>query len=341
MRRVLATVLPIVALAATAASLPRLAVEYATSCTSCHVNPSGGGMRTEFGNHSVAFQELTLQATKSLLADRYRPPRIAEAVTIGFDTRHLVFDDGSVFRMQTDAFAAVEPIQNLVYQFRVGESGISENFALLSFGDLEYYVKAGRFSPAFGLHPEDHTAFVRQRTGNPPLLYLDGISVGAAIHPVHASLEAHDRSGQGVYGVHLFSPLALPSFSIMIGASIRITEDLPAMGDALPHAKALFGGISWSRFTLMGEADVVGKGNDTIVTYANLTTRLMYGVYLIGEYNFFDGDKELTSGVEEFVRVSVELYPVPFVQVRPTYTRYTEGPLRDEDDLFVLFHVGY
>ncbi|MCB2229293.1 hypothetical protein KQH82_01165 [bacterium] len=341
MKRSLALAIPLLILAASALSLPRLAVEYAASCDSCHVNPTGAGMRTEFGNYSVAYQELTLQSTRKLLDDRYRSPRLAEGVTLGFDTRHLFFDDGSVFRMQTDFYLAVEPFDDLTYQVRVGESGISENYALLRIDDGHHYVKAGRFSPAYGLRPADHTAFIRSRTGNPSLLYLDGLSLGTTVAETRLSLEAFDRTGQGIYGLHAYRPFALETVSLFAGVSLRVTEEVEVPGGSLSHAKAAFGGLSLDRFTLMGEVDLVGKGNDTLVVYGNLTTRIAYGLYLVGEYNFFDGDRNRADGTEEFIRTSVELYPIPFVLLRPSYTRYTDGPRKDENDFFIQFHVGY
>jgi hypothetical protein len=108
-----------------------------------------------------------------------------------------------------------------------------------------------------------------------------------------------------------------------------------------PHIRALFGGLSWNRFTLMGEADLVGFSSDTLITFANLTTRLTYGLYLVGEYNFFDGDRHVLGDVDEFVRLSCEVFPLPFVEVRPSYTYYTRGALEETDDFFVQVHLGY
>lgn len=341
MRSCLSLLIPIFLVAGAALALPRLAVEYATSCDSCHINPAGAGMRNEFGNHSVAFHELTLQITKEHFVDGYRPPRLGDALTVGFDTRHLVFEDGSVFRMQTDLYAAIEPVDDLTYHVRFSENGISENFGMLAFDDTRHYIKAGRFAPNYGLHPADHTSFIRQRTGNPPSLYLDGLSLGTTILDSRLSLELFDRLGQGIYGLHAYRPFACGPIGLLAGMSLRVTEDVAVPGGALPHAKALFGGVSWNRFTLMGEMDLVGKGNDALAAYANLTTRLVYGAYVVGEYNFFDSDRDRAAGVEEFVRLSVEVYPIPFVLLRPSYTRYTEGFHSDRDDFFLQFHIGY
>lgn len=341
MRR-FALIAPIlVILAVSGLTLPRFSAEYAVPCKQCHVNPNGGGMRNEFGNHSMAFQELCLPQTKSYFADKYKSPRLSEVATVGFDLRYLVFDDLSTFRMQDDAFLSLEPLKDFSYTIRFGETGISENFALLRLDNQKHYVKVGRFYPAYGLRNADHTSFTRSRTGHAPLLYLDGLSAGTELWQTQVAVELMDRMGQGIYGVHAYRPMYIDPFGLLLGGSVRLSEDVPGPTAPVPHARAVFGGVSYDRFTLLGQLDLVGKSNDTLVTYANLTTRLEYGLYLIAEYNFFDGNRDVADGVEEFVRVSLELFPIPFVELRPSYTRWLEGPMKDEDDWFVQFHLGY
>lgn len=328
-------------LSASALTLPRLSTEHAVPCKSCHVNPLGGGMRNEFGNYSVALNELCLPQTKKLMVERYKPPRLSESVTFGFDTRHLVFDDGRIFRMQTDAYLAVEPLKDFFYHFRFWENGVSEHYALLNFDHQKYFVKAGRFYPAYGLRNADHKAFTRERTGHGSNVYLDGFSVGAEIYEVNITAEIFNPNQRGVYGLHLFRARYCKPFGYLIGTSIRLSEEVAGTTGAHPNAKAVFGGLSYDRFTLLGELDIAGKGNDTLITYGSLTTRLEYGLYLVVEYNFFDGNRDVADGVDEFVRVSVELFPIPFVELRPSYTYYTRGLLKDQDDFFVQVHFGY
>ena len=41
--------------------LPRFSVEEATTCANCHVNPTGSGMRNDYGTNVYTFDELTLR----------------------------------------------------------------------------------------------------------------------------------------------------------------------------------------------------------------------------------------------------------------------------------------
>lgn len=342
MRKTLIPVVILLALMAVSAlSFPRLSLEHSVQCGQCHVNPNGSGMRNEFGNFSVALNELTLPASKKKVLEYYHSPRVTKALSVGFDSRHLIFDDGRVFRMQTDFFANLEPFQGFSYLMRFTENGITENYALISFADSKYYIKAGRFYPAFGLHNSDHKSYNNERTGHGSNVYLDGLSSGFNYRGFNLSAEIFGDNDQAVYGVHLYKTAYYSNFNFLGGLSLQLSEEINGSNLSHPHAKALFGGIGYDRFSLLGELDFVGQSNDTMIVYSNLTTRLEYGLYLIGEYNFFDGNRDLKDGVDEFVRVSLEFYPIPFFQLRPSYTYYLDGLYKDEDDFFLQLHFGY
>ncbi|MGH8014704.1 MAG: hypothetical protein ACREBV_00755 [Candidatus Zixiibacteriota bacterium] len=322
-------------------SLPRLAAEHALACKSCHINPNGGGARTEFGNHSVAFNELCLPQTKKLVEEKFKKPRLSESVLFGFDMRYLILEKGRILRMQTDAFVSVEPFESFYYHLRFWENGVNENYALLYFDEQKYYVKFGRFAPAYGLRMDDHKTYVREQLGFGTNFYRDGLSLGAELLGTNFVGEFFNPSTQFVGGIHIFRAGYLNPISYLAGLSVRISETVNGSNGMNPHTRGVFGGISYNRFTLLGELDVAGKGNDSILTYLGLNSRIEYGLYFIAEYNFFDQNKHLSSGVDEFVRLSLELYPLPFVLLRPSYTYYTKGILQDKDDFFLQFHVGY
>ncbi len=337
----LPTVVLLLVIGVSVASFPRLGTEQATACGQCHISPSGGGARTEFGNHAVALNELCLPPTKHYALERYQSPRIGNALLIGFDSRYLVFDDLSTFRMQTDFYATVEPFTGFMYHLRFSEFDIAESYALLSFNDQAVYMRAGRFFPTFGLRNADHTSFNRVRTGHGPLAYLDGVAVGGNSLGGHWAIEAFDDNGQGVYGAHYQYFGYSGALSYTAGASLRYSELVGGSTLSHPHARAIFTGLSYDRFTALGEVDLSGRRSDTLIVYGSLTTRLEYGLYLIGEYNFFDGDRDRKSGVDELIRASLEIYPIAFVSVRPSLTFHSRGRQAGEKDFFVQFHIGY
>jgi hypothetical protein len=334
-------ILTVFAKAISVVSYPRLAAEQNAPCATCHVNPTGGGMRNEFGNYSVAFNELCLPQTKHLVRDKYKSPRLSESVTIGFDSRHLVFEDGNIFRMQTDAYLAVEPYHDLVYQLRFWENGISESYALLFLDNKNSHIKVGRFQPTFGLRVADHTSFIRNRTGNGSNVYLDGLSIGSSIGGFNITTEFYNPNDHGMLVLHAYRPFAMSDISGIYGCSYRISEYINGSTGLFPDNRSLFGGISYNRFTLLGEIDISGRSNDSLTFYSGLTTRLEYGLYFLTEYNFFDNNRDIADGVDEYLRFSLELYPLPFIELRPSYTFLTRGYSGDRDEFFLQIHFGY
>lgn len=327
-------------------ALPRLSAEHAVACKECHVNPNGGGARNEFGNHAVAFQELCIPPTKKLLASHYKKPRIGEALLFGFDSRWLILDDPRVLRMQSDVYFTVTPFKNFDYHLRVGQVGsgsiqVSEQYALFRFSDSKYWIKAGTFYPAFGLRQDDHTSYTRVKTGHLYDSFWDGLSVGADFHDVNISAEVFNQGGRGIYNLHAFRTGFIEPIGYMIGGSIQQTEKINGTTGIYPRSKAIFGGVNWDRFSVTGEFDFIGSGNDSVAFYTSATARIIRGLYLTGEYNFFDPDRHVRSGTEKFTRFSLDFYPVPFVKIRPSYTHYKPKNAGESDDFFVQLHIGY
>ncbi|MDF1544615.1 MAG: hypothetical protein P1R58_05885, partial [bacterium] len=267
-------------------SLPRLSIEQGAACGECHISPSGAGMRNEFGNYSVAFSELALPQLKNKVSQEYVSPRVAPSLLVGFDSRYLIFDDGTIFRMQTDAFLNFEPLKEIQYQLRIGEDPVGEFRAFESFmlfkPSSHLFVKAGRFAPSFGLHVDDHKSFVRDRTGNGSNPYLDGFAIGGKLGRFHSALEFFNPSDVGTINWHSYAVGEYGSVGYMGGASLRFGESRSGLDSGLPDNRALFGGLNYDRYTIMGEYDLVGSYSEARAVYGSVTTRLEYGLYLIG-----------------------------------------------------------
>ena len=327
-------------------ALPRLSAEHAVACKQCHINPNGGGARNEFGNHAVAFQELCIPPTKKLLASHYSSPRLSPSLLVGFDSRWLLLDDPRIIRMQSDLYVTLSPFKHFDYHFRIGPVGsgamqVTEQYALFSFCDTRYWVKAGTFYPAFGLRQDDHNSYTRVKTGHPYNSYLDGISFGAEWKDVSLTAETFNQDGRTMFALHGFRTGYVSPIGYLLGASYQHPEKINGSTGAYPRAKAMFGAVNWDRITISGEYDLIGNGNDSAAFYAAATARIIWGLYLTGEYNYFDPSRRYTSGFERFTRISVDFYPVPYVKIRPSISHYKPAVLGQSDDFFVQFHVGY
>jgi hypothetical protein len=325
-------------------SLPRLAAEHGAPCVTCHVSPNGGGMRNEFG-HATAYNELCLQQTKKYLESFKSSSRLTDNVTYGLDYRLLYDKDVNFLRMQTDFYLSLELLKHTTFNFTLAPSNMKESYLLLKLKDNTYWLKVGRFYPAFGLRDPDHQAFVRTAPKLGSELTLDGISVGGNFfNGSNITVEFYQLDKQKIATFHSFRAGNLGPLGFLTGISWRQSQD---MGDDNPYrgfpiAKSFFGGVSYNRFTALGEVQAVGKGNEERAFYAQVEGRVIDGIYLLTEYNFHDPDWAHKTGSEQFYRFSCEFFPVPFVEIRPSAT--LEKPLGQSkftSRYFVQLHVNY
>jgi hypothetical protein len=157
-----------------------------TRCTTCHFSPTGGGLLTPYGR-SLSHEELSTTGGSSANAGDAREPRflwgalgerLPHGLSLGLEMRpsHLDvnFPGGSVTRdffMTADLIAAYRQGNWTAYA-EVGRQPRSDGAKIDSY---EYWVshqsekglgvRAGRFTPAYGIRLADHTAFNRAPLG--------------------------------------------------------------------------------------------------------------------------------------------------------------------------------
>ncbi len=213
-----ATLLAFVLLAP-AASLaePYLAVRTGYKCIVCHVNPTGGGKRAEFGSiysqTAMAAERLDLRTGKAIPAGGSEPEswtgRLNDQFAVGADLRAnsqyvaVPHDtDTFAFTPRAQAYLEVKPIADRLTIYvdeRVspGAATNRETYALLWFANRSAYVKAGRMFVPFGLRIEDDTAFIRQGTGTNFNSSDDGVEGGLELGPWSAQVSVTNGAGGG------------------------------------------------------------------------------------------------------------------------------------------------
>ncbi|MBI2893368.1 MAG: hypothetical protein HYY06_07430 [Deltaproteobacteria bacterium] len=184
-----------------ALALPRFAARNAGECIQCHVNPTGGGMRNEYGRN--VFEQAILPWSTSADPGSWMAPRslsgdpaaddgvrapfggeVTDWLAVGGDLRaayiYIRPDRGlepgadpevtsSFFLMQADLYhaATLNPWVSLVLD--VGIYSGFEAWGLLRFfrepGDLDLMLKVGHFMPAFGIREVEHQLFTREGIG--------------------------------------------------------------------------------------------------------------------------------------------------------------------------------
>ncbi|GIX06958.1 MAG: hypothetical protein KatS3mg115_1361 [Candidatus Poribacteria bacterium] len=165
-----------------AVALPRFSVMVGEGCTTCHLNPSGQGLRNRYGVEVFGTRELAQsrrEALKTVIGERLR---------IGGDLRvqpYFYLDDRAgvasadpnaqttgtettigLFTMQTDLYLAWDLQDQLTIYLETDLlNQTAEVFGMWDPKGEAGYLKVGRFLPNYGLRIDDHTAFIRG--GNP------------------------------------------------------------------------------------------------------------------------------------------------------------------------------
>lgn len=169
-----------------ALSYPKFAAYTGDKCISCHVNPTGGGIRNLYGV-KYSKENLFLKPFEKANKTTEINPQITKGIQLGADMRIAYFDDqtgegnpnfNTFFQMQGELYvnAQVNKYINLVLapdmsypNTYVSEPGKippplpvkSEYYGMVSNLPAGLYVKAGRFIPNFGTKIAEHRAYNR------------------------------------------------------------------------------------------------------------------------------------------------------------------------------------
>jgi hypothetical protein len=344
--------------------LPRYAARYEQNCSLCHVNPTGGGMRTAYATQQLVPKELAWSpGSPASLAEI--EPFIGKHIGIGVDFRevYLAESPGSpepvpqgFFLMQANTYLSFQLDSAATLYFSRGQSNTYEVFGM-DYVRPWCYVKAGRFTPAFGWKYDDHTMFVRSELGFFPPAHTDvGLELGFlpkrfdvqidVVNGNRGSIQDNDRElaeSVNAIGRFHFGPAG-----VALGVSgyhqPGRTLDLDVGGG---HGALTLGPLTW-----VGQADLVRRAPEGasathgIVTSHELTLELHQGLELIGTYDFFDPDIDLQSGAKSRGGGGVHLLARSFLALEGLYrrTHYEPGPALpggDFDEGVLQIHALY
>jgi len=254
------------------------------------------------------------------------------------------------FTMQADLYASWQLTDHAsVYIKQDVLHGAAEVFGMMASEDGEKYIKAGSFLPNYGLRIDDHTAFVRggnPRSDRDGLLweanYADsGVEMGAEVAHFYltggiyngSSLSTiPDRDDEKAFLGRAERYVELGSLRGLIGGNVYSNNNDAIEGRTLLAGG--FAGVGGDMWTLMGEvdfadnylADAAGEaGLQSLAVFVEGTFRVAKGVHIVERFEFFDPDMDLESGRFWRASLGAELYPIPYLELKPTF-RYTGQP---------------
>jgi len=340
-------------------ALPRFASRTGAKCQSCHVNPSGGGMRQVFGvtygrdvlpvptwSEDFELEDFTTLLTSFLGVG-------ADFRTLFFYQQSAASNNNAFFQMQGDIYLNFRIAKKVNMYLDKGLYSGFEIFGLLNILPAGGFIKIGKFVPNYGTKLDDHTTFIRQFTGfsaergRPE---LTGGEVGLSPGPVTMTggvYNAADGFGAGTGKQKAVLGRVEGMFKVSEHSNVGIGGNVFTRKNATDVRTTLFGGFgsfSYHDLTIFGELDLMqtkngGTTTEAVVSYVEVNYVVTDGVDLKFAYDFYDPDRDLKTGSLSRYSFGFEFFPISGVEVRPMYRIMKEDPTDVKNDEFhLLFH---
>ncbi len=333
-------------------AVPGYSVESSAGCSLCHINPSGGGLRSDYGTTIFAADELPMKKMMQFIIPTW-DGAAASGLRIGGDFRFqlMMYSDENddlkmpLFPMQADVYAqyGINPHLNLVYRQALNNAAGNEYWMLVFFDSEDHFLKIGKSLPDYGLKLDDHSAFIRggnirlthglEKEGlffgpypyqSAPAMVEYGRKLTKGVRITASISNAFAQGSDSEYGFD--QALEDKAFTARLSLNSGINQesgillsiqgfkenDLTAMG--------INGGFSYRRHTLLFEADWLrdwtGPDTETFVNFIEWKTRIRQGIHFSGRYEFFDPDLDWADGAISRYSVGFELFPLNVLGVK-------------------------
>jgi hypothetical protein len=331
--------LPLLLVAAQARAEPYLAVETGFKCGQCHVNPTGGGERTVFGN---VFAQTQLAANRLDTGGDVWTGEVNKFLSVGGDLRtefQFTKQPGST---STDAFdleqfrmyasANVIPQRLFVYvdeQVAPDSATNREAYAFYWSASHEWYVKAGQMYLPFGFRLQDQSAFVQQITGINMTTPDQGIEFGLEKGHWDAQLAISNGTAGGPvvdHGKQFSGQLIYVESFWRLGLALNFNN--VAAGNK--RAAGLFAGLRTGPIAWLAEVDVTDDQSQGFAMGRQLAT-LTEANWLIAKghnlkftYEFLDPNRDVSNNGQTRDSIVYEMTPIQYLQIRTGF-RYSDG----------------
>ncbi len=337
-----------------ASAEPYLAMQMGLKCSSCHVNPTGGGLRTDFGD---VFAQTVLPAHPIHGNWGLWTGEVAKVLRVGGDLRYdanftqtphaktasqLEVQQGRVY-----AEAEVIPNRLILYvdeQVAPGTAVNHEAYGIFWSANHDWYLKAGQMYLPFGFRFEDQTAFVYDVSSITMYAPDYGLELGWLRGHWDTQLTVSDGTAAG----------ALPStrgkeYGLQVSyVQSRWRLGLAAHDDDSPFGRrkifGAFGGVRTGPVVWLGEVDSVENGFAPLagVTQAaallEADWRIRAGNNLKFTVERYDPDRDVVGNRRTRLSLVYELTPVQFLQLRAGVRDY-DGPRGIDSQNTRLFFI--
>jgi hypothetical protein len=334
---------------------PYLAVQTGYKCNVCHVNPTGGGLRNDFG---ITYAKVLLPAnTVDSTLDTWTG-KVTDALRVGGDLRSDWTRDTQPHTPAATAFAleqfrvygdlTIIPDRLGIYvDEQIAPNGSQNEEAYVRYGSTTdgFYLKGGQFYLPFGWRLQDQTAFVREVSGISMTTPDKGVEFGYEKNAWSAQLDFTNGAANTTGTGHQITSQAVYTKSFWrLGAGVSMTQ---AEGGDRKMA-TLFGGFRTGPVAYLLEADYVHDdsfpgGRNLTAGLAEADWRIIKGHNLKFTAEYEDPDRSVAENQQTRYSLIYEYTPLPFLQLRFGYRRYygiPQSPTENQRLILAELH-GY
>ncbi len=326
----------------TAESVPRYALKNGETCSLCHVNPSGSGLRTEYGNSLVSGEELPVYTEEVSYSGM-----ISEHLQLGGDVRlqRIVAEPDTTgiqtagFPMQADIYGAVKPTKQIDIIWKIDLlNSYHQVWSQIKIFPNGGMIRFGKTMPTYGLRLADHTAFIKggnlsldydlPQEGLPfsprkaapfafeTAVYLGDLYITAGVSETYlASANWGLTFTRNLREQTLFSRVeysgSLKNLHFTAGGSVMHEDNL--------NLRGFFGGMSFWKMQWLAEVDWARNWageNVSMASYNHLNYSLMQGLDVGFKFETFDVDIDSSGQSIQRLSLGIDYIPIPYVQIK-------------------------
>jgi hypothetical protein len=334
---------------------PYLAVQEGYKCNVCHVNPTGGGLRNDFG---ITYAKVLLPA-ETIDAVNSWTGRIGDHVRIGGDlradwTRNTAPNTPTAqsfaleqFRLYGDVTLIPDRL-GIYIDEQVAPNGAQNEEAYVRYGTATngFYVKGGQFYLPFGWRLQDQTAFVREVTAINMTTPDKGIEIGYEKTAWSAQFDVTNGAGNTGTGSNYQITTQVVYTKPIWRVGIAGSSTKSNLGDR--RVGGLFAGLKTGPIAWLAEGDIVHDdsypgGRTLVAGLLEGNWRLLKGHNLKVTAEYYDPDRSVRENQQTRYSLVYEYTPIPFLQLRAGYRHYFGIPQNNaQNQQLILAEVhGY
>lgn len=332
---------------------PYLAVQMGLKCGQCHVNPTGGGLRTTFGD--VIAQTVLPAEHLTAPTDNWTGqlgPYLRAGGDLRFDaslTQVPHANSVQQFQMeQTRVYVEADVIPNRLLAYvdeQVAPGGALNREAYLLYWSAthDWYVKAGQMYLPFGLRLQDQSARVLTATGINMTTPDQGVEFGWERGHWDAQLAVSNGTAGGAVtgnGKQYGTQLAFVESRWRVG----VAANRNAQSAGAKSAYGIFGGLRTGPVAWLAQAEITDDHSILTGQGRQLAT-LLEANWLIARGNnlkiteeFLNPNRAVPNGEQTRWSLIYELTPIQFLQLR-SGLRWNDGIPQNNSEHQRLYFV--